>query len=74
MLKRFNDFWKHLLVILISVYIIYNWFIVYVCAFYSMMDLIAKLFMYLILFEVIGIFASMVTIIFSVSAQVSNIL
>ena len=74
MLKRFNDFWKHLLVLVVSVYIIAIWFIVYGSTFYLKMDLIAKLLMCFVMVEVIGIFASIVIIIFSISAEVINIL
>ena len=70
MLERFNDFWKQLLVIVLAFYIFFLWLSVYIPVVYSKIDFIAKLFMYLMLFEVIAIFTSIVMIIFNVSIEV----
>ena len=72
MLERFNDFWKFLLISVLSFYIIFIWFIVYVPIVYSKLEFITDLFMHLLLFEVIGMFACIVIIIFNVSKEVIN--
>ena len=70
LLNRFNDFWKYLLVSLISFYAFIIWFLLYVHIVYPNLDFLPKLFMYMYLFGIINLFAAVVLIIFNLSIQV----
>ena len=70
MLKRFNDFWKYLLIVVLSYYIMFIWFSIYIDMIFKSSDLLTKLFMHFLLVEVIGTFACIVIIIFNVSIEV----
>ena len=70
MLKRFNDFWKYLLVPLLTFNIIFIWFILYVILVYPKADKLAKLFFWSLFIQMLSIFAGIVIIMFNVSSEV----
>ena len=70
-LNRCNDFWKIILILIVSFYVLLIWFAVYVPMIYSNLGLIQRLLMHLLLTEVIVIFACITFVISNVSSEVN---
>ena len=70
MLNHFNIFWKRLLFLIFSFYVILIWSTVFIPVVYTGLDLIPRSFMYLVMIETIGTFFYISFILFNISSEV----